>query len=465
MQIITTPRVARSIVALVTLASLAPSSLAAERQPNIVVILADDLGWGELGAQGKKDIPTPHIDSISSNGVRFTQAYVSGPYCSPTRAGLVTGRYQTRFGHEFNEGGASGEFGLPLNQTTIAQRLKDQGYATAAIGKWHLGSAPQFRPTQRGFDEFYGTLGNTPYYHPQLLDSRKSPDPVRVEDDDFYTTDAYAARAVEWIDSHRDKPFFLYLPFNAQHGPLQAPEKYLSRFDAIQNPTRKQFAAVLSAFDDAVGRVLEALRKNGLEEDTLVIFLADNGGPTQQTTSNNLPLRGAKATTLEGGVRVPFFVQWKGRLPAGKTDERPIIQLDILPTALAAAGAPIDPSWQLDGVNLLPYLEGQQSAAPHESLFWRFGEQWAVRHGDWKLVASRVDQFQPQLFNLKDDSSELFDKSAEHPEKVAELTALWGKWNAGNAPPLWKPRPQNLQRRQAQRRVGGANSVTSAAAR
>lgn len=435
-------------------------------QPNIVVILADDLGWGELGAQGKKDIPTPHIDSISAGGVRFTQGYVSGPYCSPTRAGLLTGRYQTRFGHEFNEGGQNPQFGLPLDQTTIAQRFKENGYATAAIGKWHLGSAPQFRPTKRGFDEFYGTLANTPFYHPQLLDSRKGPDPARVEDPEFYTTEAYADRAVEWIGSHKDKPFFLYLPFNAQHAPLQAPEKYLKRFDAIQNPTRKKFAAVLSAFDDAVGRVLGSLQENGLDENTLVIFLADNGGPTQQTTSNNLPLRGHKATTLEGGVRVPFFARWKGRLPEGKVYEHPVIQLDILPTALAAAGIETDASWQLDGVNLLPYLAGEKTEAPHESLFWRFGDQWAVRHGDWKLVASREDQNQVQLFNLTKDASELFDLSADETAKVTELKSLWDEWNKGNIPPAWKPKPQNQnnQRRQAQRRAAAVESGTTASA-
>lgn len=436
-------------------------------KPNIVVILADDLGWGELGAQGKQDIPTPNIDSISINGIRATQGYVSGPYCSPTRAGLLTGRYQTRFGHEFNEGsGASAdtEFGLPVDQTTIAQRLKDEGYATAAIGKWHLGQAPQFRPTKRGFDEFFGTLANTPYFHPKLLDSRVSSDPAVVEDESFYSTDAYAERAVEWIESHRSHPFLLYLPFNAQHGPLQAPQKYLDRFDRIENPKRKEFAAVLSAFDDAVGQVLAAIKRHDLEENTLIIFLADNGGPTQQTTSNNLPLRGFKATTLEGGVRVPFFIQWKGRLPAGRVFEHPIIQLDILPTALAAAGATVDPSWQLDGVNLLPYLEGKQSLAPHDALFWRFGDQWAVRKGDWKLVASRVDHFQTQLFNLSDDKEELHDLAAAHPDKVSELKQLWNEWNAHNIPPRWKPRPQNSQQRQNQVRVGRRTAYAAAEA-
>jgi arylsulfatase A-like enzyme len=428
--------------ALATLAAATVLNSTAEAadatKPNIVVILADDLGWGELGAQGNKKIPTPHIDSIASGGIRFTQGYVSGPYCSPTRAGLLTGRYQTRFGHEFNPGGGpkSGN-GLPLDQTTIADRLKAAGYATGAIGKWHLGASPELRPSKRGFDDFYGTLNNSPFFHPELVDTRKSDDPVKVTEEGFYTTDAYATRAVEWIGEHKGEPFFLYLPFNAQHAPLQATQKYLDRFTHIEDPKRKTFAAMLSALDDAVGQVLGSLEKNGVAESTLVVFLTDNGGPTQQTTSSNLPLRGFKATTLEGGVRVPFYVQWKGHLPAGKVYEHPVIQLDILPTALALAGAPVSESENLDGVNLLPYLEGKEQSPPHQSLFWRFGQQWAVRDGDWKLVASRIDGFKPQLFNLAEDIGEANDLTAKHPEKVAELKAEWGEWNAGNVPAKW----------------------------
>ncbi len=431
-----------------TVAGYSLTTFAADAaKPNIVVILADDLGWGELGAQGNEEIPTPHIDSIAAEGIKFTSGYVSGPYGSPTRAGLLTGRYQTRFGHEFNPGGGpnSTTVGLPLEERTMADRLKAAGYATGAIGKWHLGSAPHFRPTKRGFDVFYGTLNNSPFFHPELLDTRKSDDPAKVTEDGFYTTDAYAARAVEWIDEHKAAPFFLYLPFNAQHAPLQATQKYLDRFSQIKNPKRKTFAAMLSALDDAVGEVLGSLEKNGLMENTLVVFLGDNGGPTQQTTSSNLPLRGFKATTLEGGVRVPFYAQWKGRLPAGKVVEHPVIQLDILPTALAMAGVEAVASDKLDGVNLLPYLEGKEQGAPHESLYWRFGDQWAVRSGDWKLVASRLDGLKPQLFNLADDIGEANDLAAEQPDKVAELKAQWDEWNADNVPAKWvrtDPKPK-----------------------
>lgn len=427
-----------------------PVHSAEPRSPNIIIFLSDDVGYGEFGFQGNREIPTPHIDSLARNGVRFTQGYVSGPYCSPTRAGLLTGRYQTRFGHEFNGGGPAGggRFGLPLEEKTIADRFKALGYATAAIGKWHLGGPPDFLPMKRGFDEFYGTVANTAFFEPRaFVDSRKSPEVHPVQEEEFYTTDAYAARAVDWIERNKARPFFLYLPFNAQHAPLQATKKYLDRFPNIADEKRRTFAAMMSAMDDAVGRVLEKLREIRQEENTLVWFFSDNGGPTRQTTSKNDPLRGFKATTLEGGVRVPFCVQWKGKLPAGKTFEHPMIQLDVLPTSLAAIGAKADPAWKLDGVNLLPFLTGENKGRPHEALYWRFGEQWAIRKGDWKLVASRIDGSEPRLFNLAEDIGEAKDLSAAHPDKVRELKAAWDAWNAEQAKPLWPPNPNRAQRR------------------
>src|SRR5262245_7621114 len=399
------------------------------RKPNIIVILSDDVGYAEYGFQGSKDIPTPQIDSIAKNGVRFTNGYVAATYCSPCRAGLMTGRYPTRFGHEFNEGGPMGVargFGLPLEEKTIADRLRALGYATAAVGKWHLGGGSKFIATARGFDEFYGTVANTSYFKPpNFIDTRKSDEVTPVTDDNFYTTDAYAERAVDWIGKHKDGPFFLYLPFNAQHAPLQAPKKYLDRFAHMPEGNRKTFAAIMSAMDDAVGKVMAKVRELGQDDNTIVWFFGDNGGPTRQTTSKNDPLRGFKATTLEGGPRVPFAVRWKGTLPAGVTYDHPILQLDILPTTLAAAGVPVSPDWKLDGVNLLPYLKGENAARPHETLYWRFGEQWAVRKGDFKLVASRIDGPTPKLFNLADDVGETHDLTNAQPEKVKELTALY----------------------------------------
>jgi arylsulfatase A-like enzyme len=416
------------------LASLGQALASTASQPNIVIFYADDLGWGELGCQGfTEDIPTPHIDSLAKNGMRFTSGYVAATYCSPSRAGLLTGRYPTRFGHEFNS--VANAVGLRSDQTTMATRLKALGYATAAVGKWHLGSQPENRPTRRGFDEFYGTLNNTPFFHPTaFIDSRVSNEVQAVKDPDFYTTDAYAERSVDWIGKNKDKPWFLYLPFNAQHAPLQAPKKYLERFPKITDEKRQLFAAMMAGMDDAIGRVMGKIRELGLEENTLVFFIADNGGPTASTTSKNGPLRGFKMTTFEGGPRVPYIAQWKGKIPAGKTYDLPVMNLDVLPTAIIAAGGKTDPSWQLDGVDLMPYLTGKPTSRPHQTLYWRYGPQWAIRHGDLKLVVSKGGSGQPELYDLATDIGESKDLASAQPAKVKELQALWDKWNAEQAP-------------------------------
>jgi arylsulfatase A-like enzyme len=430
---------------------LVAAAAAAERKPNILVIFVDDVGWAEFGFQGGKDIPTPNIDRIAANGIRFPQGYVAATYCSPSRAGLLTGRYPTRYGHEFN--GTGPQFGLPLTEKTMADRFKAIGYRTAAIGKWHLGDQLNNRPTTRGFEEFYGTLANTSFFHPRaFVDSRISEEVRAIPADDFYTTEAYAARAVDWLERVKGSPWFLYLPFNAQHAPLQAPQKYLDKFAGIADEKRRIFAAMMSSMDDAVGAVMGKVRALGEEENTLVFFLSDNGGPTASTTSKNDPLRGFKMQTWEGGIRVPFCVQWKGRLPAGKVFDHPIIQLDILPTALAAAGASIDPAWKLDGVDLLPFLTGKNSGRPHETLYWRFGPQWAIRHGDWKLVKGVDGGDRPWLINLKADLSEAKNLAAEQPERVKELQALFDKWSAEQETPRW-PLPGAAQN--AKKKKGG----------
>jgi arylsulfatase A-like enzyme len=371
----------------------------------------------------------------------------------------MTGRYPTRFGHEFNS--TARETGISLDETTMAERFKKLGYATCAIGKWHLGVKPPYRPTARGFDEFYGTLANTPFFHPtQFVDSRKpDEEPHRVSDPDFYTTDAYGKRAVDWLDKQKDKPWFLYVPFNAQHAPLQATEKYLDRFPNIKKENRRTFAAMMSAMDDAVGKILDKVRDMGQEENTLIFFLADNGGPTKSTTSRNGPLRGFKSQTWEGGTRVPFCAQWKGTLPEGETYEHPIIQLDILPTALAAAGAEIEKEWKLDGVNLLPYLKHEKSERPHETLYWRFGKQWAVRHGDWKLVGGNGGDLNGELYNLAEDISESNNLAASNPEKVRELKELWDNWNAEQAPPSAPQEKPNRAKQRKQRQRARARAA------
>ena len=414
---------------------------AAELQrPNFLIIYADDLGYGETGIQGCTDIPTPHIDSIAKNGLRCTQGYVAATYCSPSRAGLMTGKYPTRFGHEFNA--IARQSGLSLKEITIADRLKKLGYATAAVGKWHLGDPPEYHPLKRGFDEFYGTLANTPFYHPtNFIDSRVSSDVQAIDDEEFYTTDKYAERSVDWLERNHEKPWLLYLPFNAQHAPLQAPQKYLDRFPSITDEKRKLFAAMMSAMDDAVGTVLAKIRALNQEENTLVFFIADNGGPTQSTTSNNGALRGFKMTTFEGGTRVPFFVQWKGNLPAGKDYVLPVMNLDVLPTCLAAAGSTVDSAAGLDGLDLVPYLSGKNSASPHKTMYWRFGEQWAVRHGDWKLVVSKGGSGKPELYNLAKDISETTDLATADPGRVAEMQTLYNAWSAQQAEPTVKDSP------------------------
>jgi arylsulfatase A-like enzyme len=455
-----TPRFLFTCFVAAIVAASGPALFAQSSKPNVIVILADDLGYADLGVQGGKDIPTPNIDSIAKNGIRFTQAYVSCPYCSPTRAGLNTGRYQTRFGHEFNEPAPEqrANFGLPLSEKTMGDRFKAEGYKTGAIGKWHLGYGAERRPMARGYDEFYGTLGNTPFIRAtNFMDSRKPGEPVTLTDPNFYTTDAYAERAADFIKRHAAGPFLLYLPFNALHVPAQAPQKYLDRFPTIQSQERKLYAAMLSALDDAVGRVLGALREIRQEDNTLIFFTSDNGGPMTkmgQNGSNNGILRGQKGDVWDGGIHVPLFVQWKAKLPAGKVDHRPVISLDFLPTALAAAGAKVSAEWKLDGVNLLPFLQGTNTANPHDHLCWRFGPQWAIRQGNWKLVQgfdestiaapgqpNRYAVLKPQLFDLSADPGEKKDLSAAQPQKVAALKALYDQWNAENKDPAWLPNP------------------------
>jgi arylsulfatase A-like enzyme len=423
------------------------------QKPNILVILADDLGYADIGVQGCLDVPTPHIDSLARNGVRFTSGYVSGAYCSPTRAGLLTGRYQQRYGHEFNPGpvgNADPEFGLPLTEKTMADRLKALGYATGLIGKWHLGYEPKFHPQKRGFNEFFGFLGGA---HSYLYNNNSQNYVMRGSEpakEISYLTDTFGDEAVSFVERHKDKPWFLYLAFNADHTPMQATEKYLSRFPNISDPLRRKFAAMHSAMDDNIGRVLETLRKHKLEKNTLIFFLSDNGGPTRVNGSRNTPLRGFKAQVWEGGVRVPFIVQWKGTVPEGKVYADPVIQLDVAPTALAAAGSQVKPEWKLDGVNLMPYLQGKKKA-PHEALFWRFGAQMAVRMGDWKLVkapgagaevAERLEAATASgahLYNLAKDAGEQTNLADNEPEKVKRLTAVWTKWNSELEEPRWTP--------------------------
>ena len=411
-------------------------------RPNILLIVGDDMGYGDVGFHGCEDIPTPNLDRLAAGGARFRSGYVSGPYCSPTRAGLLTGRYQQRFGHEFNPGGPM--TGLPVSQTTIADQLKAADYATALVGKWHLGSQAAMRPQQRGFTEFFGFLGGAHSY----FDAEKmlrGDEPIKDMD---YSTDAFGREAVSFIERHQQKPWFLYLAFNAVHTPMHATPEWLEKVSGFRDPQRRTYAAMMLAMDDAVGKVLETLDRTGQRGRTLVMFVSDNGGPTMPGVtvngSVNTPLRGSKRTTLEGGIRVPFVVSWPGRIQPSVVDT-PVIQLDLAATALAAAG--VQSSVPLDGVNLLPHLEGQTGPV-HDALYWRFGTQMAIRSGDYKLV--RYDRqadsatlrrnagvTAARLYNLANDISETQDLAETMPDKVRELQEKWDVWNSGNVEPLW----------------------------
>jgi len=409
------------------------------RKPNIIVILADDLGYADLGCQGCKDIPTPHIDSIARNGVRFTDGYANHPVCSPSRAGLLSGRYQHRFGFEHNSGPeryAASNFGLPRDEATLAERLKDLGYATGMVGKWHVGFREGMRPHERGFDTHYGFLSGAHSYLPGKMDN----DPLvrngqPVTDEKEYLSDAFARESVAFIERNRARPFFLYLAFNAVHAPLEATKAYEDRFTAITDPKRRTYAAMTAAMDDALARVLNTLREHGLEENTLIFFYSDNGGPTPQTTSSNAPLRGYKGQVLAGGIRVPFLAQWKGALPAGAVYPHMVMGFDVHATALAAAGGAMPTDKPLDGVNLLPFLSGKRQDAPHERLFWRAGRQGAVRDGDWKLV--QIAGEPSQLYNLKEDIGETRNLAEDKPEILRRLQSVYADWDKQMMPAQW----------------------------
>lgn len=427
------------------LALLAMGAQAAPAKPNILLIVGDDMGYADVGFHGCKDIPTPNLDALAASGTRFTNGYVTGPYCSPTRAGLLTGCYQNRFGHEFNPSGASG---LPVTESTLADHLKTAGYATGLVGKWHLGSKPGMQPQQRGFDEFFGFLEGAHSYF-KAGNIRRGTEHMKEMD---YATDAFGREACAFIDRHKSQPWFLYLAFNAVHTPMEATDDRLAKFPEIKDSKRRTYNAMMLAMDEAIGKVRQKLADSGIEKNTLVFFISDNGGPSMPGVtingSSNAPLRGSKRTTLEGGIRVPFLVSWPEHLKPGVSDT-PVIQLDLHATALAAAMVPAKPEWKLEGTDLLPLILGQVSAAPGRPLFWRFGDQMAVRSGDFKLVRydpsadigardRKSKGVSPaKLYNLRDDIAESKDLAAALPEKVSELQAMWDAWNADNMEPLW----------------------------
>jgi len=442
------PRILLAAAAVALFGCAGPERGAA-RRPNLVLIVSDDQGYAEMGCQGG-EVPTPHLDRLAASGIRFTAGYVTAPFCSPSRAALLTGRYQQRFGHEMNPVEKTNdrpEVGLPTSEKTIADHLRAAGYATGMVGKWHLGAHPPYHPLRRGFQEFFGFLREGHFYGAgdQVVSHLRPREPEydrlnpilrgerEVEEKEYLTT-ALGREATAFIDRHARDPFFLYLPFNAPHSPMQAAAPDHARFASISDPHRRVFAAMVASMDAAVGAVLDTLRKHGLERDTLVIFLSDNGGPTKELTSRNDPFSGGKGQMLEGGIRVPFLMSWPGTLPAGVVERRPVSALDVVPTALAASSSPTAPG--LDGVDLLPFLAGGRKESPHPALFWRMGGQLAIRSDRWKLV--RLKSAEPfRLYDLEQDEKESKDLAAIEPDRARDLEKRLLEWNGELAPPRW----------------------------
>lgn len=497
--------------ALALLASAsAPSATAVDtaprRPPNVIVILADDLGYGDTGAYGSKIIRTPNIDGLAADGVRFTQGYVTHPVCAPSRAAIMTGRYQQRFGWEFNPVGRDRTGGVDLGQTFLAQVMKTAGYATGMVGKWHLGEAPGYFPLDRGFDEYFGVLGGATSFMLDLQpgDEAHTPPgsegsvsteagggsglaltevermahtraraPVRrgreVVEVREYLTDAFTDDAVRFIGAHKDQPFFLYLAYSAPHTPLQAPRKYVDRYRHVPDKGQRVYAAMVSAVDDGVGAIRRKLKAEGIERDTLIVFLSDNGcAGYVGTACTNAPLNGYKGSPLEGGVRVPFIVSWPGRIAGGQVDGRTVSSLDIAPTAASLAGARM-PNGS-DGVDLMPYVTGRDRTTPNPTLFWRAGPNFAVRDGDWKLwqVNKAAPGQRPKeatgitpdgvqatvsplgqhimLYDLTQDQGETRNLAGERAEVVAGLQAKARAWDQGNIPAKWTSMRQGVYR-------------------
>ena len=420
---------------LALLPGLAPAAAGEPAQkpcrPNVVIVLIDDMGWADLGCYGSKDIHTPHIDQVAKQGVRLTDFYSNGPVCTPTRAALMTGRWQQRVGLEWAIYPGQKEPGLPASETSLARMLKDAGYSTGLFGKWHLGYKNEFAPNAHGFDEFFGLLsGNVDHYsHKERngeLDWYEDTKPVEVAG---YSTDLITGRAVTFIDKHAKEPFFLYMAYNAVHWPFQPPGKPadVRKPETWVEGTRKDYAAMVEAVDTGVDKILTALDKHGLTKDTLVIVTNDNGG---ERLSDNGPFFHHKATVWEGGIRVPCVLRWPGRLPAGKVSDQAAITMDLTASALAACGVAPPKGRVLDGIDLLPILSGKAPAA-ERALFWRIErkdrQQKAVRKGAWKYVRDGAIEL---LFDLAKDPGERKDLSYQHPDRVTELKRLLAGWEA-----------------------------------
>lgn len=405
-------------------------------RPNILVILLDDAGYADFGFMGSPDLETPAIDRLAASGVVFSDAHISGTTCSPSRAGLITGRYQQRFGYECNVP-PTGK-GLDPEEHTLGDALRSAGYRTGYVGKWHLGSTAVFYPTRRGFDDFYGLReGSRAYfYRPEAddkpgshraLEHNGSPAPF-----DGYLTDAFTEAALRFLGETSEQPFFLFLSYTAVHTPMHAKEEHLQKY---QGHPRQKLAAMTWSVDEGIGRVLHQLDETGRRDDTLVFFLSDNGGAANNQSSN-APLAGWKGNKFEGGHRTAFIASWPRVIPAGESADGLTSSLDIFATAIAVAGLSDTTGKPLDGVNLMPYLLGARSDPPHQTLFWRKDAATAMRDGDYKLV--HLEGFGTRLYDLSDDLAETRDLHAAEPERTAAMREALDRWKTGHADALWR---------------------------
>lgn len=413
-----------------------------KEKPNIIVVLTDDQGWADVGFNGGTDIPTPNLDEMAEEGVIFSNGYVSHPYCSPSRAGLLTGRFQARFGHDCNmpyNTVNDESIGTPLSEIMISEALKAHGYRTSAIGKWHVGDHPDLHPPKHGFDHWFGFPGGGMNY----WGKSKGPlqtifrNGVKVPEEELtYLTDDFTNEAINFINEKSDKPFFMYLAYNAPHAPNHALKKYLEETKHIEYGGRSVYGAMVNAVDNGVGRIDAALEAKGIKDNTIFVFLSDNGGRGE--FADNRPNRGYKGMLFEGGIKVPFFIRWPEQIKGKQVYNNMVSSLDLFPTFIDAIGQDPKKQNQLDGKSLLPYISNEIKTAPHNMLFWRSvgGYEYAVRKDDYKLYKSASKE-KTLLFNLKEDSYERHDVASQHPELIAELEAEYSKWDAKNIAPGW----------------------------
>lgn len=420
-------------------------------RPNFVFIVADDLGYGDLGFTGSTQIKTPNIDKLAQTGVFCSEGYVSSAVCSPSRAGFLTGINQVEFGHDNNlannQPGFDPQFlGLPLTQMTIADHLKSMGYISGIIGKWHLGYEDQFHPLKRGFDEFWGYRGGGHDYFNSKPEGKgymspiecnyKSPQPIT------YITDDKGDECVNFIERHKDEPFFLFASFNAPHTPMQATTADLALYRHIKDKKRRTYAAMVHRLDVNVGRIIEAIKEHGLDQNTLVVFISDNGGPIHNGSINS-PYNGKKGSLLEGGIHVPFILNWPKTLPTGKTYSHMVSALDFAPTFLALAGGNVK-EFPFSGTDLMPHLTDDSNQIPHTNLKWRFTISAAIREGDYKLI--RLPDRLPLLFHLPSDIAEQHNVALDNLDITRDLLEKLGNWDVSLPHPLflegaeWKKR-------------------------